>query len=202
MILRIAHLSILVKYTVISGVEKCVKIQHLTRSLRKHLLLIQLLHQRLHHFIPMLTKVLIQRIGRTFGQHHNLNAPLPALCGFWHPATSGPPLRLPASLYLPAFRPLPAPDEPKARDRPKGSSCCRYCFVGHRIGMPGNNNFVIERVEHRASSTSSVLKNGIIFALPRSNILRFWSSLISTRNPWEQSPSPDSLPYAHHGRWY
>lgn len=76
MILRIAHLSTLVKYTVISGFEKCVKIQHLTRSLRKHLLLIQLLHQRLHHFIPMLTKVLIQRIGRTFGQHHNLNAPV------------------------------------------------------------------------------------------------------------------------------
>jgi hypothetical protein len=35
-----------------------------------------------------------------------------------------------------------------------------------------------------ASSTSKVLKNGIICALPRSNILRFWSSLISTRNPW------------------
>ncbi len=69
MILRIAHLSTLVKYTVISGFEKCVKIQHLTRSLRKHLLLIQLLHQRLHHFIPMLTKVLIQRIGRTFAAY-------------------------------------------------------------------------------------------------------------------------------------
>lgn len=109
---------------------------------------------------------------------------LPALCGFWNPAASGPPLRLPASLYLPAFRPLPAPDEPKARGHPKGSSCCRYCFVGHRIGMPGNNNFIIERVEHWRELHQQRLKNGIIFALPRSNILRFWSSLISTRNPW------------------
>lgn len=114
-----------------------------------HLLLIQLLHQRLHHFIPMLTKVLIQRIGRTFGQHHNLNASVArAFADFSRPAASGPPSRSPASLYLPAFRPLPAPDEPKAPRSPERFSCCRYCFVGHRIGMPGNNNFVIERVEH------------------------------------------------------
>lgn len=108
---------------------------------------------------------------------------LPALCGFWHPAASGPPLHLPASLYLPAFRPLPAPDELKARDRPKGSSCCRYCFVGHRIGMPGDDDLIVERIKTGANSTSKVLKNGIICALPRSNILRFWSSLISTRSP-------------------
>ncbi len=132
---------------------------------------------------PMLTKVLIQRIGRTLVSTIISIRRLPRFADFWHPAASGPPLRLPASLYLPAFRPLPAPDELKARDRPKGSSCCRYVFVGHRSVCPVIIILLSSESNTGASSTSKVLKNGIICALPRSNILRFWSSLISTRNP-------------------
>ena len=97
----------------------------------------------------MLTKVLIQRIGRTFGQHHNLNAPVARALRIF--GIQQHLVRHCAYLHHFIFRHSGLFQHPTSRKRAvtrKVPVVVDIVFVGHRIGMPGNNNFIIERVEH------------------------------------------------------
>ena len=145
------------------------------------MLLIQLLHQRLHHFIPMLTKVLIQRIGRTFGQHHNLNAPVARALRIFRVQQHL--VRHCAHLHHFIFRHSGLFQPPTSRKRAiarKVPVVVDIVFVGHRIGMPGNNNFVIERVENWRELHQQPFKERHNL---RAAAFEHIASLISTRNP-------------------
>lgn len=98
----------------------------------------------------MLTKILIQRIGRAFGEHHNLNAPIAR--ALWIFGIQQHLVRHCAHLHHFIFRHPGIFQHPTGRERAvtrKVPVVVDIAFIGHRISMPGNNNFVIERVEYK-----------------------------------------------------
>ncbi len=190
MILRIAHLLNTGKvHTVISVFEKCVKIQHLTRSLRKP-------PAAYPAFAPAAAPLLYPHADQSalitaylthfWSALHNLNAPASALCGM----PFGIQQHLSAialtciTLIFPAFLASSSTRRAESARSPESvpvvvdivfiASVCPviiiFCYI--------------ERVRTLARAPpAAFLKNGIISRCRVRNILRFWSSLISTRNP-------------------